>query len=141
MGEVVEDVPGIGISYSVQVGDGKNVVFQTAVSRDGPEITAVIDKLQAAADRAILYSKIESAESSLEHDEHQVRVLVSNLEEVAQKYHDRASAAANVGRSRPVIPAGEIQAKENAEKSLEMHKQGAARWEAKLAAFRAKLGV
>ena len=141
MSSKIEDVPGIGVSYSVQVGDGKNVVFQTAVERDDTDglLNKLVDKFQAAAERAVIYSKIENAEFEIERNEALIRTLEVNLDQQAQKYHDRARAANDAGRSKPVIPSGELQAKENAEKTLAAHKEDLDKWQAKLAKFKAKL--
>ena len=141
MKEVIEDVPAIALSYKVQVGDGKDVVFQTGIARDCPqkELYDLIDKLQKASDRAILYSKIENAEFEIEKNEALATTLVNNLDLMADKYADRARVANDSGRSRPVIPAGEVAQKENSERSLKMHQDEISKWKAKLASFKAKL--
>jgi hypothetical protein len=141
MASTLEEIPGIGISYSVQVGDGKNVVFQTAVERDGENLTEIVDKLQKAGDRAVLYSKLEHAQAEFEKDSHMAEILQKNLDIMADKVANKLAIARESGRSKPVLSNAELSEKENADRTLANHLLAKEKWAKKIAAYKAELGL
>ena len=142
--ETVEDVPGIGISYSATVGDGKSIVFQSAIARDcsQAELDELLDKFQKASERAMTYGRIEHTEAELEREEGQIFLLKTNLDMVADKYAEAQRAFAKTAHNgkQLQLPKAELANKENLDKNLAAHQQGKRRNEEKLRELRAKLG-
>lgn len=66
MTEAVE--PAIGMSYSVQVGDGRSLVFQAHIAASAPleNLNHLVDHLRKAADRQVDFGKIEGLDRDIE---------------------------------------------------------------------------
>lgn len=98
--KLAETTPSIGLSYSVQVGDGRSLVAQTFVARDceTSELNALLDKLRSACDRQQVFGKLETLELEIERTDK----MLKDYKEVIDRLDARSkgSVTAN-GRPRP----------------------------------------
>lgn len=108
MTEAVE--PAIGMSYSVQVGDGRSLVFQGHIERDAPleDLNGLVDKLRVAADRQVAFGKVEGLEKDIE--------LQQRLE--MQLREGIAAVEANIDRTKRPLSKPEENNRANTLKSL-----------------------
>lgn len=92
--------PAIGISLSVDVAKGRNLVFQTHLEQSSPLafINEQLDKLNSAADRQQAIYEIEGYEFQLHHDEKRLAVFTNQLNEIAIRESNKAAEWANSDR-------------------------------------------
>jgi hypothetical protein len=103
---IVPAIPVVGVNYTMQVGDGKTVVFQTHIDRDVTQgdLDALLDKFRRSCDRQVGYSKLESVQSQIEHHETQIAQLTAGIKSVDAKMEQRRGLA-EVGGGRRIAPA------------------------------------
>ena len=118
----VEEVPSIGFSYSVQVGDGRSLVAQTHIPQTWSisQANDLIDKLRSMADRQVKFGKLEALDHEIDLQDRLVKQLRDGLEAVDKKaQHMLQSPVPSGSRRKTELPAAEVQARKNAVVSLE----------------------
>jgi hypothetical protein len=114
--------PALGISVSAQYAAGRTVVFQThvdqAISKE--DLAAIVDKLNAVADRDEAYYAQEQARRQVEVEENALNNMMARLNEVDAKYQEQA--AANPRRNGR-ISESEVRERKQAVDSIEMGKK------------------
>ena len=139
-----EVAPAIGLSYSVQVGDGRSLVAQTHVPQvwSLEEINAVTDKLRKVADRQQQFGKLEAMEHDLELKDRLIKQLEDGIDAVDQKVEAMVHSGAITGgrHARKEIPAADQQQRKNAVSSLKREIDAHAKMQIKLETLRAELG-
>lgn len=103
---IVPTIPVVGVNYTMQVGDGKTVVFQTHIDRDvgQADLDALMDKFRKACDRQVSYSKLEALQGQIEHHETQIAQLTAGIKSVDAKMEQRR-VLVEVGGGRRIPPA------------------------------------
>lgn len=93
---VPEEIPAIGVSYTLELPGKKHLAFQTHVAQtlSTGAFNSVLDKLKAAADRQFAFGMLEHLKLQLEQEEklafdHAQRM--SQVDANVQKEWDRAS--------------------------------------------------
>lgn len=132
--------PAIGISYSVQVGDGRSVVFQSYVAKsDGLKVlNSTLDLLRQSADRQVAFGKLEGLDNDIELKERLVNQLTDGIAALDEKF-DRMKGADPKGRD--LVPKAEREQRENALKSLAHERKAIHLLEQKKAKIRHELGA
>ena len=66
----VEEIPSIGISYTVELPGKKALVLQSFVSRDAPvaDLNGVLDKVRVAADRQFAFGAMQQIKLGIEQE-------------------------------------------------------------------------
>lgn len=112
-------VPALGISVELQYAGGRKMVFQThteqAASLDA--LNALLDKMNAAADRAEAYYAQEQARRQLEVEENAAANIAKRLSEVEANI--QIKSVAEGGRRNPQLSAKESMDKKQALDSVE----------------------
>jgi hypothetical protein len=118
--------PAIGISYSAQTGDGRNLVFQTHVPQDclADQLDGIVDKLRKAADRQLQFGKIDTMNQELEMKDRIIKQLVEGIAAVDAKSETVVVSPNGSGRRYQKNQVGltnpnEVQQRKNALISLE----------------------
>lgn len=95
--------PAIGVSYSVQVGDGRNLVFQSHVpqSYTAEELNLFVDKLREVADRNVAFGKLEARDHEIEVKKGIARNAKMNLQMLDAKAQTLQSVSADQTRRYP----------------------------------------
>jgi hypothetical protein len=133
-------VPVIGVSYKMQVADGKEVVLQTHVDRDIEQsvLDALVDKLYYACERQVQFSKMATLQNEVDHNARMMTQLSASLGAVDEKYKTRAANAPANGKGRQ-LSATEQSAREQAIESYKQHESHKVLAERRLAALRMEL--
>lgn len=116
----------IGISYSVQVGDGRALVLQThcPLSASIEQLHEALDKLRAASDRQAVFGKLEQLDLELERNQKMQKDCSENILLLDEKGEQLKQQAPNGHRPLKLKAADEA-ARDNALMSLKMiRKQG-----------------
>jgi len=90
----------IGISLSVDVAKGRNLVFQTYVERDSnlAWINQLLDKLNAAGDRQTSIYSLADWEKQLASDEFSYQDTTTKMMMIDEREKEKAVSWANSGR-------------------------------------------
>ena len=117
-----ETAPALGVSLNAQFAAGRQVVFQTHLPQDVSvdELNGLLDRMNAAVDRAEAFYAQEQARKQLEVDENVLANIAKRLGEVEGNI--RLKAMADNRRNPKLSPQDEMQ-KKQAYDSLEEAKK------------------
>lgn len=87
---MTEQAAAIGISLSIDVGKGCNIVFQTHVPQvsEAGYLNDVLDKLQAAAERQHAKVQLAEAEFQLDHDRRIFEQITTDFAAIELREHE-----------------------------------------------------
>lgn len=128
MNEATGGEPAIGVSYSVQVGDGRNLVFQSHISSlcSQEEQDQFIDRLRKTADRNVGFGKLEAMDHEIELKKRIIRQVEMSIMalDAGAKHLPTISAQQGEGRRYPKKASdAEEQQRKNAVVQLESEKK------------------
>lgn len=137
MSDKIADIA-IGISYSVQCGDGRNMVFQTAapLDADAKARNGVLDKLRTMADRQVKFGLMESLQASIEENKRLRDQTAEGIADIDATYAEKRAKTAN---GRDPISKAEETARANAVRNVKHHEKAIATVQAKLEEIRSGL--
>ena len=136
----VGTAPALGVSLNAQFAPGRQFVLQTHVPQEcsADELNGLLDKMNAAVDRAEAYYEIEQELKRVEVDENVLLNITRRLNEVEGNIQLKSAASGKRGEYR--LSAQEQMQKKQAYDSLEEAKKRVADGRARLEALRKKAG-
>lgn len=98
-----EPLPAIGISLSMDIGKGSNLVFQTHVPQlsEANYINDVLDKLRLAAVRQQSQADLEATEFQLGHDQRTLEMLSADFRRISLREEEEMNEWISSGRKGP----------------------------------------
>ena len=136
------DEPAIGFSYQINLGEGRQLVFQTHVPQRiaKADLAAVLDKLRYAADLELTAARIDQIRADVEQAELMIGNAEANIAHLDRRHAETAANQSTRGTARSKADEQkDAQERVNAQSTLARAKEIKAEKEAKIAELEKKL--